>query len=43
MPLDLWCSGNQFAMVIVGVGTLVIHQFNFVLPGPNLRLRDETK
>jgi len=40
-PIDLRCSGNQLAMAIVEVETVVIHQFNIDVLVHELRLWDE--
>jgi len=40
-PIELRYSGNQFAMAIVAVETLVIHRFDFQVLVHDLRLGDE--
>jgi len=37
-PIELRCSGNQRVMAIVGVETIVIHQFDFDILVHDLRL-----
>jgi len=41
LPIDLRCSGNQLAMAIEPVETVVIHRFNFDILVHDLRLWDE--